>query len=161
MKGRDRAPPYPIVSKIPQRCFDEFFFFFCLLIFKVQRLTCTWKSIAKWWWRQWRLWCDHNPNSDAQICPHTGQATAAVRFTLLFFLAWRLASRCSSKDLTTDSCTASKQCGFQQELPNQWQGCCRHAWIAWGSLCIVWLDVPVSLCLWLAQNRRVVWEDDF
>ena len=34
------------------------------------------------------------------------------------------------------------------------------AWIAWGSLCIDWLDNPVSLCLWLAQNRRVVWEDD-
>ena len=44
---------------------------------------------------------------DAQIWLHTEQDVAAFGFTLLFFLAWRLASsrssRCSSKDLTPDT----------------------------------------------------------
>ena len=98
-----------------------------------------------------------------QIRPHTSQATAAVWSTRLSFLAWRLASswssRCSSKDLTPDTVHCLEAVRFAARLPSQWQGRYRRAWNAWGTLCMVWLDVPVSLCLWLTRSRRVVWEN--
>ena len=91
-----------------------------------------------------------SPNFDAQICPHTGQATAAVGFTLLFFLAWRLASccssRCSSKNLTPDAvhCLQAVRFAARASQPVTEMLQARMNW--WGSLCIVWLDVPRKAC---------------
>ena len=69
--------------------------------------SSSWMSFAKRQWRQWRLRCERSLNSDAQIRPHTGQATAVAGFFRLSFLAWRLESswfrRCSAKALTPDS----------------------------------------------------------
>ena len=44
-----------------------------------------------------RLWCDRRPNSDAQMRPHTRQATAADGLAVVSFLAWRLMSSCDSR----------------------------------------------------------------
>ena len=61
---------------------------------------------------------------------------------------------CSLKDLILDIALPPSSAIYSKGFPasdRDVAASCRHAWIA--CLCIVWLDVPVSLCLSPAQNR--------
>ena len=104
---------------------------------------------------------------------HQGGYDSSLSFTSVL-LSWHLAFSWSpvavpGKTWHLVLCSASKQCGWQQELPIPWQGCCRHAWIAWeflhclfGYLCFL---VPVTSlerksCLgrWLS-SMHIMWPD--